>query len=356
MKLSPFGQPLPANEKRLILGEPSQQLFPVKYQFCWDRYLTAQANHWPPNDVSLGQDRYDYTHNLTDEERWMFDWALSMLTTQDISVLLNLEEGIERHLTCPEASMYLGRQTDEETIHTWSYQLIVESLALDENVVYERYLRERSLYNKVEYAHGFHRRLMELRMDDHHSHAAIGEFIVCLAFWALVMEGGWFFAGFNWIYALRDRKLMPGTAELFQYIQRDEQGHRDFWVDVINTLVKEYPSAYTLDVQGKIANIIKDGTHLEDQYAADVCHNVLGISSSSYMGHFRHEMNQNLQRIGLEPVFTLKDSQPLAFVNKYRLQQEGSFFEVGVREYQKGSLTGWGDSTGMPDSVMRNPT
>lgn len=358
MKLSKFGEPLPASEKRLILGEPSQQLFPLKYPWAREFYKDAKSNHWEPEEVNTTQDRYDYPHQLSPEEQRMFDWSLSMLTTQDLVVMGNLEEAIERHLTCPEISMYLARQTAEEAIHTDSYQLIVESLGLDENAVYERYLRERSLYNKIEFAYSFHRRLMELRMDDHRSYAAIGTFIECLAFWAIVMEGGWFYYGFNWIYALRDRGLMPGTAEMFQFIQRDEGMHRRFWLTVINTLISEYPRAYSSKTQANIRTIIKTGTELEEAYARDVCRGVLGISARSYMDHFRHGMNELSASIGLDRIFSRKKARPLAFVAKYEIQQEGNFFEGGVREYQKRSSLGeWPEhnSDQEVESVMAPP-
>lgn len=356
MKLSPFGQPLPANEKRLILGEPSQQLFPLKYPWIWDMYQDAKKNHWEPEEYSMNQDAYDYKYALTDEERWMFDWTLSMLTTQDLVVMGNLEEAIERHLTCPEASMYLARQTAEEGIHTQSYQVIVESLALDENAVYQRYLKERSLYAKIEYAYRFHRRLLELRMDDHLSFAAIGEFIECVAFWALCMEGAWFYYGFNWVYVLKDRGLMPGTAEIFQHIQRDEGMHRRFWMNVINTLIDEYPQAYTKKTQDNILQIVREAADLETSYAHDVCHNVMGISPGTYMDHYRHGSNQLTQSIGLGSAFLYSVSRPLPWVAKYEMLQERNFFETKVGEYQKQSaLGGWGDNTSAPESVMGNP-
>jgi len=353
MKLSPFGQPLPANEKRLILGEPSQQLFPLRYPWIWDMYRNAKKNHWEPEEYSLSQDVYDYKHALTDEERWMFDWALSMLTTQDLVVMGNLEEAIERHLTCPEASMYLARQTAEEGIHTESYQVIVESLALDEDKVYQRYLQERSLYAKIEYAYSFHRRLLELRMDDHQSFDAIGNFIECVAFWALVMEGAWFYYGFNFVYALKDRGLMPGTSEIFQHIQRDEGMHRRFWLNIINTLVSEYPEAYTSQVQENIRKTVVHAADLEAFYAHDVCHNVMGISADSYMDHYRAGSNQLLESIGVERAFGPHSCRPLPWVAKYEILQERNFFESKVAEYQKQSALGeWGDNAGMPDSVM----
>lgn len=348
MKLPKFGAPLPANHKQLILGKPSQQLFPLKYPWIWEMYLDAQANHWSPQEVAMGQDRLDYAHKLTDEERHMYDWALSMLTTQDLVVMGNLEEGIERHLTCPEASMYLARQTDEESLHTHGYQLLVEALALDENTVYERYLYERTLYAKVEYAYGWHRRLMNLRLDTSTSYAAIGDFIKAMAFWALGMEGGWFYCGFNWIYALHRRGMMPGSSEMFQLIQRDEGVHMNFWIKAIQTIINEYPEAYTPRVQATITTMLREVADLEHAYANDVCKGVIGINAKSYMGHFRNRLNISARKLGLSSVFTPADSVPLPWAGEFEKLKEKNFFETRVTEYQTGTLT-WDDNADMQD-------
>lgn len=346
MKLPEFGKPLPASEKRIILGKPTQQLFPLKYPFMWEAFRTAHANHWTPEDTPLNDDieHYGNPQKMSEADKRMFDWVLSMLTTQDLVVMGNLEEGIERHLTAPEASIYLGRQTDEEGIHTWSYQWIIESLSLNQQKVYERYLFEESLYNKVEYSFNFHRRLLELRLDDHQTNAAIGEFLVCMAFWTLGMEGGWFYNGFNWIYALRRRNLMPGTAKIFKYIQRDEALHFNFWIDVMNTIIAEHPKAYTRSVQASIITMVKDVVHLEEKYAFDACQGVLGITSKDYMQHFRHFMNSNLGKIGIQPIYEKRFAKPLAWLGEITdINTEQNFFEGVVTEYQKTGLV-WEDN------------
>lgn len=350
MKLSPFNEPLPAHEKRLILGSPSQQLFPLKYPWMRDYYKLAKQNHWEPEDINMSHDVRDYK-NLTDNERRMYDWCLSMLTTQDLLVLANLEEAIERHLTCPEASMYLARQSAEEAIHTDSYQYIIESLSLDEDSVYQRYLREQTLYAKVEYAYRYHRKLMELRIEDHTDSEGIGEFLRGIAFWAMGMEGGFFYIGFLWVYALRRRKLMPGTAEMFAYIQRDEAMHMNFWLDVMNQIIHEYPEAYTPSVQADIHDMLLDVAHLEENYAHDMCQGVLGITPEEYMSHFKHRLNISAQRVGLIPPFTGVAALP--WVSDFELIPENNFFETRVREYRKGGLS-WeeGDTYDMFESPM----
>jgi ribonucleoside-diphosphate reductase beta chain len=351
MQLPEFGKIIAPGEKRMIMGDPSLQPHPLRYPWAWDKFLLAQANHWGPTDIGFSTDVYQYAHTLTDDERRMFDWVLSMLTTMDLKVLNNLEEAIERHITAPEASLYLARQVDEEALHTWTYQTIVESLNLDQNEVYQRYLKERTLYNKIEYAHSFHRRLMELRLDDHKSFAAIGEFMVCLFFW-VCFEMLWFYDGFNFVYALARRGYMPGSVEALQYIQRDEAMHGAFWIDVIQTLIEEYPSAYSLSVQNQFTTIVKDVVHFEELFAENACRNILGMTAQDYMSHFKFTANMQLQKFGIQPIYSRV--QPMPWVNDYMLNTESNFFERRVREYRKDGLDWEGvDNDEQFRSVMR---
>ncbi len=44
-------------DKRIINCRADlNQLVPFKYNWAWDKYLTGCANHWMPNEISMGAD------------------------------------------------------------------------------------------------------------------------------------------------------------------------------------------------------------------------------------------------------------------------------------------------------------
>src|SRR5215207_6530860 len=49
------------------------QLVPFKYHWAWDKYLTACANHWMPNEISMSADvaLWKNPNGLTEDERLM---------------------------------------------------------------------------------------------------------------------------------------------------------------------------------------------------------------------------------------------------------------------------------------------
>ena len=43
-----------AEDKRIINGHTDvNQLVPLKYKWAWDKYLSACANHWMPQEVNI---------------------------------------------------------------------------------------------------------------------------------------------------------------------------------------------------------------------------------------------------------------------------------------------------------------
>src|SRR5687767_5443782 len=44
-------------DKRIINGQTDvNQLVPFKYKWAWDKYLSACANHWMPQEIQMSRD------------------------------------------------------------------------------------------------------------------------------------------------------------------------------------------------------------------------------------------------------------------------------------------------------------
>ena len=125
------------DDKRMINCRADiNQLVPFKYQWAWQKYLDACANHWMPQEINMTADiaLWKDPHGLTDDERRIIKRNLGFFTSADSLVANNLVLAVYRHITNPECRQYLLRQAFEEAVHTHSYQYCVESLAMDEGV------------------------------------------------------------------------------------------------------------------------------------------------------------------------------------------------------------------------------
>src|SRR3990172_10869073 len=115
-------------DKRIINGQTDvNQLVPFKYKWAWEKYLSACANHWMPQEIQMSRDiaLWKDPNGLTEDERRLVKRNLGFFVTADSLAANNIVLGTYRHITAPECRQYLLRQAFEEAIHTHAYQYIV---------------------------------------------------------------------------------------------------------------------------------------------------------------------------------------------------------------------------------------
>src|SRR5215216_2580878 len=258
------------DEKKIINCRADlNQLVPIKYQWAWQKYLDACANHWMPQEVNMSRDIELWKSNqMTEDERRVVKRNMGFFSTADSLVANNLVLAIYRHITNPECRQYLLRQAFEEALHTHAYQYIIESLGLDEAAVFNMYREIPSVATKAAWALPFTQSL-----SDPHFHTGTPEadqrLLRDLIAFYVVFEGIFFYVGFTQILSMGRRNKMVGTSEQFQYILRDESMHMNFGIDVINQIKIENPELWTTNFKNEIIELIKEGVELEYQYAKD---------------------------------------------------------------------------------------
>ena len=100
------------DDKRMINCRADiNQLVPFKYQWAWQKYLDACANHWMPQEINMTADiaLWKDPHGLTDDERRIIKRNLGFFTSADSLVANNLVLAVYRHITNPECRQYLLR-------------------------------------------------------------------------------------------------------------------------------------------------------------------------------------------------------------------------------------------------------
>ena len=73
-------------DKRMINGQTDvNQLVPFKYKWAWEKYLSACANHWMPQEIQMSRDieLWKNPHGLTDDERRLVIRTLGFFVTAD---------------------------------------------------------------------------------------------------------------------------------------------------------------------------------------------------------------------------------------------------------------------------------
>lgn len=319
------------------------QLVPFKYDWAWDKYLNACANHWMPNEINMAADvaLWKSKDGLTADERMIIERNLGFFSTADSLVANNLVLAVYRHITNPECRQYLLRQAFEEALHTHAYQYVIESLAMDEGRVFNMYRELPAVSKKAAWALPFTQSLGDPNFktgtlaDDQRLLRDLIAFYV-------VFEGIFFYVGFTQVLSMGRRNKMVGTAEQFQYILRDESMHMNFGIDVINQIKVENPQLWTPEFQQEMIQLIKEGVDLEYQYAKDTMpRGILGLNAGMFKEYLEFIANRRLGQIGLPPQYEAANN-PFPWMSEMLdLKKEKNFFETRVTEYQTGGALNW---------------
>ena len=80
------------------------QLVPFKYDWAWQKYLDACANHWMPQEINMNADiaLWRSPDGLTEDERTIVQRNLGFFSNADYLVANNLVLSVYRHITNPE--------------------------------------------------------------------------------------------------------------------------------------------------------------------------------------------------------------------------------------------------------------
>ena len=319
------------------------QLVPFKYDWAWQKYLDACANHWMPQEINMNADiaLWRDAHGLTADERTIIKRNLGFFSTADSLVANNLVLAVYRHITNPECRQYLLRQAFEEALHTHAYQYVVESLGLDEGEIFNMYREVPSVARKAEWALPYTQYLA-----DPHFHTGTPDndqkLLRELVAFYIVFEGIFFYVGFVQVLSMGRRNKMTGTAEQFQYILRDESMHMNFGIDVINQIKIENPHLWTDTFKHELITMIRDAVQLEADYAHETMpRGVLGLNAPMFEEYLHFIANRRCAQIGLPEQYP-GATNPFPWMSEVLdLKKEKNFFETRVTEYQTGGALSW---------------
>jgi len=332
------------DDKRVINGFTDvNQLVPFKYKWAWEKYLSACANHWMPQEIPMSRDiaLWKDPNGLSEDERRLVKRNLGFFVTADSLAANNIVLGTYRHITAPECRQYLLRQAFEEAIHTHAYQYIVESLGLDEGEVFNAYHEIESIRAKDEFLIPF----IDILTDPSFRTGTAENdqrLLRSLIVFACLMEGLFFYVGFAQILALGRQNKMTGAAEQYQYILRDESMHCNFGIDLINQIKLENPHLWTREFRDEIQELFRTAVNLEFRYAEDTMpRGVLGLNAPMFKEYLRFIANRRCQQIGIEQLFP-GTANPFPWMSEMiDLKKEKNFFETRVTEYQTGGALSW---------------
>jgi len=224
--------------------------------------------------------------------------------------------------------------------NTWTYQHCIETIGLDQDEIYNRYLVVPEINAKIRMAEkrlaASMSKTLDLTNPDH-----LREFVMSYIFFAAIFEGCWFYNGFTPIFALQRRGLMKGTGEQLQYIMRDEVMHASFGIRVANQIIKE--EGVVLDPQ-EVRDMWDEAEQVERDYAGYILKKpMLGYTKDQHIAQFHYMANRRARALHLEEPFPGATNACEWLDEQALLKKEKNFFETRVTEYQSNAGLEWDD-------------
>ena len=141
--------------KRVIGGDLSLNLEPIKYEYAFNMYLNCKKNFWTPDEIAIGEDIIVFKHGLSEAEKHVFTHVFAQLSTMD-ALATKVVGDLANKVTSPEHSMALSAQAFQESIHTESYKYCADHIGLDSAWLWSRWSEVPEIKAKIDYSIKMH--------------------------------------------------------------------------------------------------------------------------------------------------------------------------------------------------------
>nr|WP_323256850.1 ribonucleotide-diphosphate reductase subunit beta [Spirulina sp. CCNP1310] len=312
------------------------QLNDVRYPWAIALYQQMREQFWIPQKLDVTQDVTDYW-NLTPEERRGFDGILSYLTFLDSIQTCNIPH-LKSCITAPEVALCMAEQTSQEAMHSASYQYMIESIIPAErrNEVYDFWRTDKVLFERCKFVAKLYQNYLDQPSAENYFISLVADYL---------LEGLYFYNGFIYMYNLASRMLMPGSADIFKLINRDELSHVRLFQRIIPEAMEVLPHSQDLVYElfdAAVSQEIKWSNHI-------IGNQILGITEASTEQYTKYLANSRLRAIGLEAIYPDEKFKKSPYAHLERFSDtkadgntKANFFEAGVTSYVMSSgLTGW---------------
>lgn len=293
----------------------------VKYKWATSLFDTMLQNFWIPEKVDLSNDAI-CINDLTAHELNGYKGILSYLTFLD-SIQTTTLPKLAELFTAPEIRMAIAKQTEQESIHNKSYQVLIETLIgkEDRNQVYDLWREIPELRHRCEIIAELYQKFDDTKSQEDYFIALYADYL---------LESIYFLSGFYFFYNLTSRGLMQGSADMIRYINRDENTHIAIFQQIMIEAQKIFPHS-----QEQMYEIIDKTVEQECVLCYALFQDeILGISQETTKNFLRLLADKRLKSIGLKPLYNATKNPYEHLDRLANLDSKANFFESTVTNYK----------------------
>lgn len=305
---------------------------PLKYPWAYDLYLQAVANTWFPHEIQLGEDLADWS-KMSAEERHAVSFFVSYFNPAELLVNKSLAFGIYPYLQAPEAHLYLAKQMWEEANHCVAFEYVLQTFPIDRDKAFHAHQTIASMEAKENFNVHFLQKMTSQTLNIETKEGK-QDLVRNLVATNIVAEGIWFYSGFMVGLSFRQRNLMRNFGSLIDWVLRDESLHLKFGINLILTILEEYPEVATPEFAEEIRQMILQGVELERAYNKDLLPNgILGLNADYINQYVQYIADRRLQELGFPAYY--KSTNPAKWMSTANdVYELVNFFESTNTSYE----------------------
>lgn len=314
----------------LVGGKPSGiiNMNTVRHQWAVTIFNKMWSQFWQPQFVDMSPDKLS-VNQLTKHELQAHYDTISFLAFMDSFQQNNLPNLFE-YCTSPMVKSCGSVQEAFEAMHTQAYQYSIEAtVPLNmRDSIYNRWKENPLLKHRI--------KTMTELAEKFKADPTFENYYILLMM-NYILEGKYFYQGFNYYDQLAHRGKLTGTSKQIDYIRRDELSHMGLFIHKIKELGVDDELAHKMFMWA-----FKEEEKWNHAVYGD---NILGMSKKSQTQYGKWLCNDRLARLGVAPLFENVENP---YIHLEQSSQEGSvresFFETTVTSYDTaGSIDGWDD-------------
>lgn len=302
---------------------------PDLYPWTGNFIKSLQDGFWTVREFNFSSDLQDFRVKLTKDEQDIIVKALATIGQLEISVK-KFWAKLGDNLPHPSINDLGYVMANSEVVHGDAYERLLEVLGLED--AFDELLKVDIIKGRVHY---LRKHLHKFHSDNRK------QFIYSIILFTLFVENIALFSQFYIItWFGRYKNLLKDTNKQVEYTFREETLHSEIGIKIINTIKKEYPDLFDVELKEKVLHeteqAVKHECEIIDWILGDFNHEKL--NPPLLKEFIKDRMNKSLKQIGYKKIFDV-DKESIKNTDWFDEQLLGNnmtdFFSSRPTEYSK---------------------
>lgn len=295
-------------------------MLPVQHKDIYKMYENLVSVRWIAQEVDMSKDRLQF-ESLTPNEQHFIKCILGFFAGSDGVINENLGLNFATEIQLPEARAFYAEQMSNETVHSVTYALLIDTY-INDPTEKDRVLRSIRTMPFVETKAAW--AIKWFNRD-----ASFASRLMAFA----IVEGVFFSGAFCAIYYFKERNLLTGLTVANEFISRDEGLHTDFACLLYSKL------KHPLSLEDA-HSLFRDAVAVEKEFIiGSLPCRLIGMNSHKMSDYIEFVADRLLVQLGYPKLWNT--TNPFPFMERISLEGKTNFFERRVTNY---ALSGVGRS------------